>query len=358
MLFYITAEDVLGDAAPQRRGPRPLPHIPSTVSALYDMGMRHHLRSSALRWPANGGLEAVPDWKLDRLVIRIALYCRENLRLEPGTRAAVFGRLSWLWPAADFAILGFGATSLGIEHDVADVALVAALRDAEPRLIFTTDGASTARLVELRARGLLPETAIVGVAAGTEASELLPIERLLELGGTLDTAERAQAFRMVCRGALAESQALWHLGDRGIERMTHARAMERITGRLRSRPPGADDLVYLQPPRATLGSRLALAAFVGDGLTQAALGRDGAASDEGARVRPTGMLVAADWLEAACAGRGPRFPAGLDRRAARRRLRECFGDRLRWIETERPVDEATKAAVAAAGAIVVVDPEP
>jgi hypothetical protein len=357
MLLYITAEDVFGDATPKRRGPRPLHSMPPTVSALYDMGMRHHLRSQALLWPAKGGLEAVPDWKLDRLVIRIALYCRENLRLEPGTRAAVFGRLAWLWPVADFAILGFGATSLGIEHDLPDAALVAALLDADPRVIFATDATSTARVVELRARGLLPRTALVGVSTGVEAGDLLPLERLLELGGTLDTVECAQVFRMVCCRVEAEAQAYWHVDARGTERLTHARSMELIAARLRARPPVAGDLSYLQPPRVTLGCRLALAAFVGDGLTQAALGSEGVVSDDVARLRPTGMRVAADWLEAACAGRGPRLPARLDRRAARRRLQECFGDRLRWIETERAVDAATLAAVAAAGAAVVGDQE-
>jgi hypothetical protein len=357
MLLYITAEDVFGDATPRRRGPRPLHAIPATVSALYDMGMRHHLRSSVLLWPGAGGVEEVPDWKLDRLVIRIALYCRENLGLEPGTRAAVFGPLSWLWPAADFAILGFGASSLGIEHDVPDAALVGCLREADPRVIFATDAPSTARLVELRARGLLPRTALVGVGQGAETGELLPLERLLELGGTLDTAERAQAFRMVCRRVEAGTQALWHASADGVERLTHARSMERIAARLLARPPAAGDLVYLQPPRATLGCRLALAAFVGDGLTQAALGRDGAVSDDVTRLRPTGMRVAAAWLEAACAGLGPRLPAGLDRRAARRRLRERLGDRLRWIETERAVDAATLAAVAAAGAAFAGDQE-
>jgi hypothetical protein len=357
MLLYITAEDVFGDAAPQRRGPRPLHSIPPTLSALYDMGMRHHLRPAVLQWPSDGALEAVPDWKLDRLVIRLALYCREKLGLEPGTRAAVFGRLGWLWPAADFATLGFGATSVGIEHDVPDAALEAALRDADPRVIFATDPESAGRLLELRARGVLPRAALVGAGADTSAGELVPLPKLLDLAGTLDTAERAQAFRMVCRRVEPETQALWHVGGRGTSRMTHARSMERVAARLRARPPAAGDVAYLQPPRATLAARLALAAFVGDGLTQATLGREDATDQDVARLRPHGMRVTADWLEAACAGRGPRWPARLDRRGARRRLQERLGDRLRWAETERPVDAATAVALAAVGATVIVEQE-
>jgi hypothetical protein len=102
----------------------------------------------------------------------------------------------------------------------------------------------------------------------------------------------------------------------------------------------------------TLDLRLALATFVGDGLTEAVLGRDGAAKDEVPWLRPHGMRVAGDWLEAACRGLGPRWPVGLDRRRARRRLQAVLGDRLRWVETERPVGDDTVAALAAAGAAV------
>ena len=42
MLLYITAEDMLGDATFEHPRPRPLQAIPPTLSALYDMGMRHH----------------------------------------------------------------------------------------------------------------------------------------------------------------------------------------------------------------------------------------------------------------------------------------------------------------------------
>lgn len=355
MLLYITAEDVFGDKAPQPRGARPLHSLPATLNALYDMGMRHHLRRAVLLWPEATELLPVPDWKLDRLVIRIALYAREKLGLEPGSRAAVIGRLGWLWPAADFAVQGFGATSVGFEHDVADDALLGALREADPRLIFSTDGSTTARLLELRAGGQLPRVPIVGAETTAAAGELLPVRQLLEMAGTLDTAERAQAFRMICRRAEPEAEALWHVGAKGIERMTHARAMERVAAQLRARPPAAGDVSYLQPPRVTLSVRLALAACVGDGLTQGVLGRDGAVGEDVARLRPHTLRVTADWLEAACRGRGPRWPAGLDRSGARRRLQEALGDRLRLVETDRPLDEATRAALGVLGAAAVSD---
>jgi hypothetical protein len=102
----------------------------------------------------------------------------------------------------------------------------------------------------------------------------------------------------------------------------------------------------------TLAGRLAVAAFVGDGQTETVFG--GAPSDEVGLLRPHGIRASASWLEAACRGRGPRWPGALDRRQARRRLQAVLGDRLRWIETERSVDEDTAAAVAAAGASLIV----
>jgi hypothetical protein len=38
-------------------------------------------------------------------------------------------------------------------------------------------------------------------------------------------------------------------------------------------------------------------------------------------------------------------------------LQERLGDRLRWAETERPVNAATAAALAAVGATVIVERE-
>ena len=350
VLFYITAEDVFGQPTPGKRGPRPLHTIPATVSGLYDLGMRHHIRGSVLSREAGLGFEAMPDWQLDRLVIRVALYSRENLGLEPGRRAAVFGRLSWLWPVVDFAATGFGAASVGIEHDVSDEALEAVLREAEPRAIFATDAESARRLLALRSAGRLAGGVLVAEGLDDAADGCLSLKRLFDLGGTLDTPERSQGFRAVCRNVSADKEALWHVGAAGIVRLSHAEAMARIGERLRAEPAQPGDVAYLETPRAALGARLALHAFVGDGLTSTTIGREGRASEDIMQLRPHKMLVGAGWLEAACAGRGPRWPAGLDGRQARRRLHEVLGDRLRWVETERLPEGGCATALAAVGA--------
>ena len=345
MLLYITAEDVFGDA-PAPGAPRPHPGAPATLGALYDQGMRHHRRRAVLHCAELG---AVPDWKLDRLVIRIALYGREKLGLEPGSRAAVFGRPGWLWPAVESAVQGWGATAVGIAHDAPDDALLPALREAAPRFVVATDAESANRLLELRTRGDAARLPLVAPRSAAAAGEVLALEQLLELGGTFDTAERAQAFRLMCRRLEPQTEALWHVSASGIVRLRHEQAVERAGARLRTRPPQWGDLVQLLPARVTLGLRVALAACVGDGWSETVLGQDAAASEAVAGLRPHVLRASASWLEAACRGCEPRWPAALGRRGARQRLKQRLGERLRRVESEGRVDEATAATLAAAG---------
>jgi hypothetical protein len=346
MLLYITAEDVFGDGAPERKGPRPLHRIPETVAGLYDLGLRHHVRKAAMAWPAGEDLEWVPDWKLDRLAIRVALFGRERLGVEPGERVAVLGRLGWLWPVVDFATMGFGAVPVGLEHDLPDEALRRVLAETRPRVIFATDSESAARLMALRREGATGE-ATVAAEGYAEGERVLPLERLLELGSILDTAERAQSFRAVSRQIEPAAPALWHASHDGVVRLSHRGAMGVVAPVLRDFPAEEGDVACVAASRVSPALRLRLAAFVGDGHTTAVLGVDGPAGP--GALRPHKLIVPNEWIETACDGRGPRLPAGLDRPWARRRLLERLGDRLRWIETPSPVTKRTARALDAAG---------
>jgi len=348
MLLYITAEDVFGSAPPERGGPRPLHRIPETVAGLFDLGLRHHVREAAMAWPTDDGFEWVPDWKLDRLAIRIALFGREKAGVEPGERVAVVGRLSWLWPVVDFAAMGFGAVPVGIEHGLSDPAIAEVIAEARPRLIFATDAESAERVASLARDGGVGDGTIV--AEGLETDErVLPLRRLLDDGSILDTAERAQSFRAVSRQIDPQSEALWHAGPEGLVRLTHAEAMGRVEPRLRAWPAQKGDVAFVGGPRLDLATRLALAAFVGDGLTTTALGREARTDEDIAALRPHKMIVSGEWLETACRDQGPRWPAGLDRPWARRRLVERLGDRLRWAETRSTLSEETARALDTAG---------
>ena len=353
MLLYITAEDVFGDDTPSRKGPQPLHRIPETLAGLYDLGLRHHVRKAAMAWPGGDGFEAVPDWKLDRLAIRVALYGRERAGVEPGERVAVVGRLGRLWPIVDFAAMGFGALPVGIEHDLSEAALARTLAEATPRLVFASDPESAERLLALKRDGGIGDATIV--ADGLEATEgVLPLEELLDQGSILDTAERAQAFRAVSRQISPPSDALWHAAAEGVTRLTPAQAMERIGPALRDRPAQEGDVAYVGGTRVDLPTRLALAGFVGDGHTTVALGEGERPDRDVPALRPHKMIVPAGWLEAACRDQGPRWPGGLDRPWARRRVLERLGGRLRWVETRVPVSDRTARALDSAAVTLYV----
>jgi hypothetical protein len=230
--------------------------------------------------------------------------------------------------------VGFGLVPVGLEHDLGDDALCAAVDGAAARVAFATDAESASRLRSLVRAGRLPGVALVAGGLAEEEG-LHPLERVLDLGSTIDTAERAQAFRAFSRQVDPGAEALWHVARGGTERLTHRQAVERIAADLRARPARPGDVAYVEAPGVPLRVRLALAGFVGDGLTTTALGREGKAAEDLAALRPHKVLVTGSWLEAACAAAGPRWPGGIDGPWARRRIRESLGGRVRWVLSDR-----------------------
>ena len=100
----------------------------------------------------------------------------------------------------------------------------------------------------------------------------------LDLGGTLDTPERAQSFRAQAREVAASSRALGYLagldGGSSCQYLTHAEAVARMRA-LRTELPARKGAVALVAAPPTLAARLALLSFVFDGLTICAVGTPG-----------------------------------------------------------------------------------
>ena len=224
-----------------------------------------------------------------------------------------------------------------------DDAVAFAFAEAAPRAAFATDAESASRLKRLRAAGRLGGATVVG-RGWARRRACWPLAQVMDLAAILDTPERAQAFRAFSRQVAPESPALWHAGPEGVVRLTHQAAMARTAPALRARPALEGDVAYVDAPRVTLRKRLALAAFVGDGHTTTALGREGQAAEDVAELKPHKVLASEGWIEAACDGRGPRWPAGLDRRWARRRVQDGLGGRLRWVEVGSAPSERRRPA--------------
>jgi AMP-binding enzyme len=368
VLLYVTIEEILGE--PERRESRPARDFPpaTTLGGLYDQAMRHHQRRAvSLHWESDR-LEPVPDWKFDRLVIRLAIYLRERLKLERGERVAILGPLSRFWPVAEFATLGFGGVPVGLEHDLDDGALAHGLKEATPRIAFATDEASAARLLRFREAAALPQV-VIGPDGSGEGDAFHPLGRLIELGSTLDTPERAGAFRAFSRSLAPDAAACWHLapGDSGFTRLTHREVLALVTERSRLRPAREGDIAYVEAPKVTLAVRLAGYAFVGDGCTTTVFGREGKASEDVLMIRPHTLLASQEWLQGVSADvetasdgalrrlarlvPRSRWLRSLDGRGPRvgRALRARLGDRLRRIETSSPLTSKVADSLVAAG---------
>lgn len=374
MLLYVTTDEG------KERKARPLHTIPDTITLLYDLGMREHDRAALLLQPEGNVWADTPDWRFDREVIRIALFLRERLHVPRGQRVAIFGPLRPLWLSSDFAALGMGTVSVGVSHLLGDDDVVAALNEAGARVAVATDGASTARLLGLRPRVATLDF-VIGPEGNPEDKALVPLARLLEYGATLDTAERANRFRLDARAVGADDPACWHFGagdsDRGV-RLTHREAMARVRSHLRRLPAEAGDLAYLEGEGVTLEARFAWYAFAGDGYTTMVMGRPGRAFEDVRDLRPAKVLATPAWLgelwsrlDAEPAATVERFAAGVPglgpgarARRLRRALRAFAGDRLRWIEPVGAVPPELKqnlapvvTVVESAGPIPVSGPD-
>ncbi|NIM47882.1 MAG: AMP-binding protein [Gemmatimonadales bacterium] len=328
---------------------KPLHKIPDTLNRLYLMAMREHARDSVLRSRDQTRWVSTPDWRLDRQVIRIGLYLRDRLNVAPADRVAIVSELRSEWLVADLAITELGGVSVAIDPALDAKDLVGALTDAAPRVAF----ASSAVLEKLGDRWR-ETSAPERIITFDEPPARDGIERyasVLDLGGTLDTPERAQSIREQAREVGPEAPAICHYrrgadGSHAGEELTQAEAIERVATHWLEQPPAQGDVAYVVGPEVTLSMRLALYAFVGDGYTVVALGHPGSEVDEIADLRPDKIIAPPSVLEGAvlrqpsqdrARGLARWIPWGRSRRD-RDAVREALGGRARWIAPTAELD--------------------
>jgi hypothetical protein len=361
-----------GSAAREVARPRA---VPETLNRLHAGAMRQHARRSALLVREEAEWRPMPDWRLDRQIIRLGLYLREQLGVAPGARVALLSELRPEWLIADLAALGLGAVSVAIDPRLQGDALADALEDAGPSVTFVS-GAGQSLLVSLDGRA--PRHGrVIALDPAVTGDGAMSLHTLLEMGGTLDTPERAQSYRAAARDLAPDRPAIRHYRQAaggGWDRveLSQGEVIERLqAGWLRERArPG--DLAYVSDPTVSLAGRLALYAFLGDGYTTTALAPAGRELSDLAALHPTKIVAPAALLaEAVRAGesraearsggdggwlRHAARSAPLARaRRGRRAIRDSLGGRARWVGSTEPLDPALAGRLRS---VAVVGPVP
>jgi AMP-binding enzyme len=259
--------------------------VPQTLGDLYLLSERSPVRRAVLRWRGDDQWEEMPGWRFNRQVIRIGLFLRERLNTKPGDRVLIRSSLRVERIVAEWATIAIGAIAVTLDGDLPDDAVPAVCGEFAPKVAFV-DGPLD-RLLDIRGAPAAESVVVLGPdSAGGGAR---PWSTVLDLGGSLDTAERAQSFRAQAR-SLAPSMGALAYRERtngaSTTLLTHAEIIGRLRAFWRRVPPREGDLAYVAAGRSSATVCLPLWAFVGDGRTSTALGTGGREADEIAGLAP------------------------------------------------------------------------
>ena len=271
MLLYVTT----GDTGEPRES-KPLHSIPDSLPERYLLGMLEHVRPGVLQTYEQGEWQTTPDWRFDRRVIRLAIYCKGPLGVKAGERVAIVGRFVADWLAMDFAVLGIGGVAVGLPAQLSDENLAAGVRESGARLAFATDEESARRILDMRLDTPNLETLIAPLERAEAEPWLLNLERVMDHAGTLDTPEHAREFRFGARGLGLDGDAFWHVpvagsGENGLVRLDRRQLMAAVRQLLLEQPAREGDVALFPPGPVTAAARLAAYAYVGNGYTTTAL---------------------------------------------------------------------------------------
>jgi hypothetical protein len=239
------------------------------------------------------GWADVPGWRFFRSVVRVALFMRERAGISPGSRVAVVSPIRTERLVVEWAAVTQGAVIAVVDPTSPDEALSSALARLSPKIVLSTGQGTCQRI--LRQRGA---TRIQHVVSFDDepAEGVLPWTGLLDLAGTLDTAERAQAFRAAARAVRPEMPAVAHLEAGSWSFSTHAQLVHRLVEFWDRFPPRRGETAYVIDPGGPARVRLPLWAFVADGETTMTIGTPGRQTEELAELKPGTIAMPPDAL--------------------------------------------------------------
>jgi long-subunit acyl-CoA synthetase (AMP-forming) len=256
---------------------------------------RKHDRTAVLRRRTGAAWQDTPDWRFQRQAMRIALYLKERGQLTAGDRVAIVSRLCPEWTVVQWAALTQGMATAAIDPTLPDAELCAHLAALAPRAVFV-DGDSLNRtlacLESIRGVG-----AIV-VWGGPGGGQALSWSEVIDLGGSLDTAERANALRAQARAVPPETPALGHaVGTNGsvawrfLSHREVVRRVQRVWARSRI---ARGDVAYVAGGMPSLATSVACLAFTADGYTQVVVGEREHELEDIAMTRPHKIIASVE----------------------------------------------------------------
>ncbi len=289
----------------------------STLAHLHWRSEREGKTRAVARWWADGAWHSMPNWRFERQVIRAALFLRERLHVAPGDRVLVASPLTVERMIAEWALVTLGAVAVSLDASPYDLAGLGP-RELRLKAAFVA-GAGPARALIEGPEGL-PAEAVVSFDPGALPEGARSWSEVIELGGTLDTAERATGFRAHAGSLTPDMPALESLGRYGATRAwTQGEAVRWIQALWDRVSPRDGDVAYFTEPYACSSTCLPILAFAADGRTSTVFGTRGCYAEETRALSPT-LLVVPPGVEALASS--GFLGIGAEHGAARPPLRE------------------------------------
>jgi AMP-binding enzyme len=316
-------------------------NVATNGKALQTLGQIHlavearHDRQAVLSTWAKDRWIDMPDWRFHRQIIRIALFLKERVQVRPGESVAIASPPRVEWLVADWAAVLSGAVAVTVDPALGRDAVTAALAESRPRVAFVAREEDKNWLLEISGRtngelrSLEKIVVFEGLPAPPAGADRAPKDRgegsrwsfwssVLDLGGTLDTAERAQAFRGRARELAPGMHALAHFertadGANRWRRLTHGEVIGELRRYWSRTPPRKGDVAYVSAAELSWSVRLASYAFTADGFTRTAVGTPGREAEEIATLEPQLAVAPKSLVESAL----PKRPGGEGAREVR-----------------------------------------
>jgi hypothetical protein len=221
----------------------------------------------------------MPSWRFYRHVVRIGIFLRERLGIGPGDRVVIGSSPRHERALAEWATVCLGAVVVPLDARTRQDALTEWFARVAPKAAFVGRAEDCRRILELQGSSAAEATIQFdpGPAAVRSWCEVL------DLGGTLDTAERAGAFRGQARSLTADMPALevgMGSADGASGVVTHGELVRRLQAFWARVPPREGDVAYVAADEDASAASLPLLAFVADGRTVTAFGSPGIEADE------------------------------------------------------------------------------